>query len=64
MSEFFPFENEFWIKIDCKLLQGILSFFYTFIDLTKEEKEIKEIFLKFDKNHDGVLTKEEIISGC
>jgi len=45
-------------------LQGILSFFYTFIDLTKEEKEIKEIFLKFDKNHDGVLTKEEIISGC
>jgi len=44
-------------------MQGILSFFYTFIDLNKEEQEIRQIFLKFDKNNDGSLTKQEIIEG-
>ena len=44
-------------------MQAILSYIYTFIDLNKEEKEIKEIFLLFDKNNDGVLTKQEIIEG-
>lgn len=44
-------------------MQAILSYLYTFIDLNKEEREIKEIFLLFDKNNDGVLTKQEIIEG-
>ena len=51
------------IQVQSNLLQGILSYFYTFIDFIESEKEIKKIFLKFDKNHDGSLSKEEIFSG-
>lgn len=50
-------------KVECNLLEGILSYLYTFIDFSESEKEIKEIFLKFDKNHDGVLSKQEITEG-
>lgn len=50
-------------KVESELLQAVMCYFYTFIDLSREEREIKDIFLRFDKNNDGSLTKQEIIEG-
>lgn len=50
-------------QIKCKLKQAIMTFILTQIEKGDEMKELLRIFRDLDTDHDGTLTKEELIIG-
>ena len=40
-----------------------MSFLATQLSNKEEKAQLTEIFKSFDKNHDGILSKEELIQG-
>ncbi len=40
-----------------------MSFLATQLSNKEEKAKLTEIFKSFDKNHDGILSKEELIQG-
>lgn len=48
---------------ELKFQQAVMSFLATQLSNKEERQKLTEIFKSFDRNNDGILSKEELIQG-
>lgn len=56
-------KNLIKFRADYKLQKAVLLYIISFFDLKEEKDELLKTFKKLDIDHDGQLTKEELVSG-
>jgi calcium-dependent protein kinase len=65
-----PFDSESSLRVlknfntfysNCRLQKAILIYFVNFFDIKEEKMKLLEAFKEFDKDHDGQISKEELI---